>query len=109
MMQDENLLQKPEEPLKNTFLTQVGVVGGAILLLLIIIVYLHFDAKITKFVEDVQKGYAKLVKTTKAKIRHRVVRTQKSAKARVMNKLRMIRGKYNSNLHNYFNKKLLPA
>ena len=97
MMQDENLLQEPKE-IQNTFLVQCAVVGGAILLLLIIIVYLHFDAKITKFVEDVQKGYAKLVKTTKAKIRHRVVRTQKSAKARVMNKLRMIRGKYDSNV-----------
>ena len=102
-MQDE----KPEE-IQNTFLVQVGVVGGAILLLLIIIVYLHFDARITKFIEDFKKGYKSCTKTTKAKIRHRVVRTQNSAKARVMNKLRMIRGKYDSNLHNYFNIHVCP-
>ena len=84
-MQDDNLLQ-------NTFLVQAGVVGGAMLLLLIIIAYLHFDEKISNFFGNCQKGYAKMVKTTKAKVRHRVVRTQKSAKARVMTKLKMIRG-----------------
>jgi len=83
-MQDDNLLQ-------NTFLVQAGVVGGAMLLLLIIIAYLHFDEKISNFFGNCQKGYAKMVKTTKAKVRHRVVRTQKSAKARVMTKLKMIR------------------
>ena len=85
-MQDDNLLQ-------NTFLVQAGVVGGAMLLLLIIIAYLHFDEKISNFFGNCQKGYAKMVKTTKAKVRHQVVRTQKSAKARVMTKLKMIRGK----------------
>ena len=84
-MQDDNLLQ-------NTFLVQAGVVGGAMLLLLIIIAYLHFDEKISNFFGNCQKGYTKMVKTTKAKVRHRVVRTQKSAKARVMTKLKMIRG-----------------
>ena len=67
-MQDDNLLQ-------NTFLVQAGVVGGAMLLLLIIIAYLHFDEKISNFFGNCQKGYAKMVKTTKAKVRHRVVRT----------------------------------
>jgi hypothetical protein len=45
-----------------------------------------------KTCDELGTGYAKMVKTTKAKVRHRVVRTQKSAKARVMTKLKMIRG-----------------
>ena len=48
-MQDDNLLQ-------NTFLVQAGVVGGAMLLLLIIIAYLHFDEKISNFFGNCQKG-----------------------------------------------------
>ena len=72
------------------------------LLLLIIIAYLHFDEKISNFFGNCQKGYAKMVKTTKAKVRHRVVRTQKSAKARVMTKLKMIRGDNTVHIDTYY-------
>ena len=49
-------------------------------------------SEFVKKCDELVTGYAKMVKTTKAKVRHRVVRTQKSAKARVMTKLKMIRG-----------------
>ena len=46
------------------------VVSGAILMLIVIIVYLHFDAKITKFFEDAGAYISKLKKAMRAKIRY---------------------------------------
>lgn len=87
-MQDED-----KDLYKNTFGVQVSVVGGAILVLLIIGVYLHFDAKITKFIDDAKSAWANLKKRTKARIRRRITKTRTSAKRRVMAKLQIIRGK----------------
>lgn len=86
-------MQDESSEFQNTFAIQAGVVGGAILLLIIIIVYLHFDAKITKFFEDSKSAWRSLVKVTKAKISYNVRKTQNSAKRRVMAKLQIIRGK----------------
>lgn len=87
-------MQDESSEFQNTFAIQAGVVGGAILLLIIIIVYLHFDAKITKFFEDSKSAWRSLVKVTKAKISYNVRKTQNSAKRRVMAKLQIIRGNF---------------
>ena len=50
-------------------LVSLSVVSGALLLLMIIMLYLHLDAKITKFFEDFSTNMSKLKKSMKAKVR----------------------------------------
>ena len=94
-MQDEGE-SKPSEggfDYKNTFWIQFGVVSLAIVVLLIIITYLHFDDNITKFTNDVKNAWKNLKNRTKARIRRKINKTQKSAKRRVMNKIKILQGK----------------
>ena len=51
-------------------LVSLTVVAGAILLLILILLYLHFDGKITKFCEDTSSSISKLKKAMKAKVRY---------------------------------------
>ena len=53
----------------NKRLVSLGVVSGALLFLIIIMLYLHFDAKITQFFEDLGSNIGKIKKAIKAKIR----------------------------------------
>ena len=50
-------------------LVSLTVVAGAILLLILILLYLHFDGKITKFCEDTSSSISKFKKAVKAKVR----------------------------------------
>ena len=53
---------------------QAGTVGIAILLLIVIILYLHFDEIITKFFEDAIKYYKDTMKKVKARIRRKYLK-----------------------------------
>ena len=53
----------------NKSLVSLGVVSGALLFLIVIMLYLHFDAKITQFFEDLGSNIGKIKKAIKAKIR----------------------------------------
>lgn len=68
------------------------VVAGAILILVIIFVYVHFDAAITKFIEDAKKYKVSKIKKFKRMLRRKFSKadTKIRDKARILNKIRML-------------------
>ena len=62
---------------------QAAVVGSAIVLLLVILIYIHFDETLTKFVEDTKKAYKDLVKEVKLRIRRKYLKMTGKTKSLV--------------------------
>ena len=62
---------------------QAAVVGSAIVLLLVILIYIHFDETLTKFVEDTKKAYKDLVKEVKVRIRRKYLKMTGKTKSLV--------------------------
>ena len=62
---------------------QAAVVGSAIVLLLVILIYIHFDETLTKFAEDTKKAYKELVKKVKLRIRRKYLKMTGKTKSLV--------------------------
>ena len=83
--------EQPQTGLFNNFAVTLAVVAGSFLLLLIILVYIHFDAAITKFVEDTKNGFNFRIKAFKRYLKVKTTLDQNMLnKAPIFAKMRMI-------------------
>jgi hypothetical protein len=88
--ENEAAMQNDPKP-KSSFDVTAMVVGFAFLLIIVIILYLHFDAAITKFWETSKAKTKEAIVTVKRKLRKKLTPKQKvKIKARVLNKIRVM-------------------